>query len=77
MRLPIYSSELNAIETVWSLLKRKARSQFTKFAINRKLNKYRCMCIVEEEIKTIERDLHKPHKGTLRRHLGFVVAVGQ
>ena len=56
MRLPVYSSELNAIETVWSLLKRKARSRFTKFAIKRKLTKYRCMFIVEEEIKTIERD---------------------
>ena len=77
MRLPVYSSELNAIETVWSLLKRKARTQFTKFAIKRKLTKYRCMFIVEEEIKTIERDLHESHKSTLRRHSGFVVAVGQ
>ena len=56
MRLPIYSSELNAIETVWSLLKRKAKSQFTKFAIKRQLTKYRCMFIVEEQIKTIARE---------------------
>ena len=33
LRLPYYSSELNAIETVWSVLKKKSISQFTRLLI--------------------------------------------
>ena len=47
-RIPPYSCELNAVESVWSVLKPKVFRKFTEIMIDLKSNRERCQDIVRE-----------------------------
>ena len=53
---PVYSSPLNApIESVWSVLKPKCHSKFTKIMIRKRSSRAACIQAVEKEIQRIGR----------------------
>lgn len=52
----VYSSELNGpIETVWSVLKRRCLSKFTKIMLRKKFSREACISTVEKEISHMEK----------------------
>ena len=56
--LPIYSSELSSVETVWALLKAKVRPEFTKLLIRKKCTKKRFIETVQNQIALIDRQTY-------------------
>ena len=53
---PVYSSELNGpIESVWSVLKRKSLSKFTKLLLRKKCTRSACILAVRKEIEAIDK----------------------
>ena len=57
-RLPVYSSELNPIESCWSMLKGKCRRTFTQLLVQKQCTQKKFKEVVETEIESTDRDTY-------------------
>ena len=64
--IPTYSSQLNSpIEFTWSVLKRRCLPLFTKLSLEHKCTRAKCIKIVKEQVKQIDKEVYK---NLLRAH---------